>query len=196
MRLARQRRRALTAVALLAALAPLTPLASAEPPTPAAEPAPSEAPPPAEEARALEAARLRAEAERLDRLAAAPGRRAEDLDLGGSLVQMTLAMGAVALLAYLLLGKLLPRLMKVQTASEGGRLLSVVDRMPIDQRRSLMIVRMGERFLLLGVADQEIRLLTQLEPEEIDSALSAATNPEPLLSRWGRLFRPERQPDA
>lgn len=142
-----------------------------------------------------EQARLRAEAAELDRLAQTRAPR-EDLDLGASLVQMTLSMGAVALLAYLLLGKLLPRLMRVKPATEAGRLLTVVDRMPIDQRRSLMIVRMGERYLLLGVADQNIGLLSQLEPDEVQAALLNAPSPEAPWTRLGRLLRPEEGRDA
>src|SRR5688572_18469800 len=53
--------------------------------------------------------------------------------------KMVVTLGAVCLLAYLSLGKLLPKLLRVQAPIASRRILQVVDRLPIDQRRSIMI---------------------------------------------------------
>jgi flagellar protein FliO/FliZ len=98
---------------------------------------------------------------------------------------MMLTLGAVCLLAYLSLGKLLPRLMRVQQPIAGRNILQVVDRLPIDQRRSIMIIKTGEElYYLVGVTDHGINLLSRLDADDIDTALATAVTPEP--PRLGR----------
>lgn len=55
------------------------------------------------------------------------------------------------------------------TAGNSGRLsrgLSVVERLPLTQDKSLAVVRAGNRMLLLGLSAQRVELITELEPEE------------------------------
>ena len=99
--------------------------------------------------------------------------------------KMVLTLGAVCLLVYLSLGKLLPKLMRVQAPIASRRILQVVDRLPIDQRRSIMIIKSGEElYYLVGVSENGINLLSRIDSDEIDSALATATVPEP--PRLGR----------
>ncbi len=96
-------------------------------------------------------------------------------DLFGALIQMVLVLGVVCALAYLLLGKVLPKLMRVQTPTAPQRMLEVVDRLPLDQRRSIMVIKLGERFFLVGATENGINLLSRLEAEEVEEALATAT---------------------
>lgn len=47
-----------------------------------------------------------------------------------------------------------------------GRGLSVVERLPLTQDKSLAVVRAGSRLLLLGLSNQRVELITELEPED------------------------------
>lgn len=116
---------------------------------------------------------------------AAAGEKKEDLpSLGFAFFKMILVLGAVCLLAYLSLGKLLPRLMRVQQPIAGRRIMHVVDRLPIDQRRSIMIIKTGEElYFMVGVTEQGITLLSRLDADDVDNALETATVEPPKLGR-------------
>lgn len=117
-------------------------------------------------------------------------------DLFGALIQMVLVLGVVCALAYLLLGKVLPKLMRVQTPTAPHRMLEVVDRLPLDPRRSIMVIRLGERFFLVGATEQGINLLSRLETEEVEEALAtaAARRDATSLSRFaGNLLSRSRK---
>lgn len=122
-------------------------------------------------------------------------------DEGGSLaqsfVEMVLVLGFVSLLAYLLLGKLLPRVMQMPMASQRQRILTVIDRLPVDARASLMVVKMGEQHFLVGHSEKGLSLLTRLDASEVRDALTAAeaerleTSP---LSGMSQLFGRRKEP--
>ncbi|MEQ8273146.1 MAG: flagellar biosynthetic protein FliO [Deltaproteobacteria bacterium] len=99
---------------------------------------------------------------------------ADATEMFGALVQMVLVLAVVCALAYLLLGKVLPKLMRVQTPTAPHRMLEVVDRLPLDPRRSIMVIKLGERFFLVGATEQGINLLSRLETEEVEDALASA----------------------
>jgi flagellar biogenesis protein FliO len=105
--------------------------------------------------------------------------------LGFAFFKMVVTLGAVCLLAYLSLGKLLPKLLKVQAPIASRRILHVVDRLPIDHRRSIMIIKTGEElYYLVGVTEHGINLLSRIDSDDIDTALATAVSPEP--PRLGR----------
>lgn len=110
---------------------------------------------------------------------------AQDLpSLGFAFFKMLLVLGAVCLLAYLSLGKLLPRLMRIQQPIAGRRIMQVVDRLPIDQRRSIMIIKTGQDlYYMVGVTEQGITLLSRLDADDVDTALETATVEPPKLGR-------------
>jgi flagellar biosynthetic protein FliO len=57
-----------------------------------------------------------------------------------------------------------------------GRALRVLERVPLDARRSLYLVQVGQKRLLLGASEQSLSLLAELRPEDLASegAASAA----------------------
>lgn len=158
----------------------------------------------ADEARALAEAEAR-EAARLAQL------RAEYEALGpdanehgvpksyvGQLLQTVFMLVAVCALAYLVLGKLVPRLLGmtaagrralVATPSQG--VLHVVDRLPLDPRRSLMVVRVGDEHFLVGLAEQSMTMLARLDDTRFD--VTPPTPTPSVLGSFGRLL--ERRMD-
>lgn len=102
--------------------------------------------------------------------------------LVGALIQMVVALGAVAALAYLLVGKGLPRLLRIPQPTS-RRMLEIVDRLPLDQRRTVMVVKLGQEYFLLGATEQNITLLSRLDPEALNTALAAPVAPLPGLAQ-------------
>ncbi len=162
------------------------------------------------EARAREEAILAAEQRRLDALRqqyeeAGPDRGAAaeqgvPRSYVAQLLQTVLMLVAICALAYLLLGKLLPKFLgmtavgrRAMIAAPAQGLLHVVDRLPLDPRRMLMVVRVGEEHFLVGVADQSMTLLARLDDSSFAEALEAGDRGAKLLGPFARLL--ERRMD-
>lgn len=84
-------------------------------------------------------------------------------DLGGALLRMVLALLAVCALAWLLLRVGLPRLLKTLRlpAAEGGA-LRVVERQVLSVGKTLWLVEVGGRRLLIGGSEGGLRLLAEV----------------------------------
>ncbi len=54
-------------------------------------------------------------------------------------------------------------------AFQGGRRMEVLDRLPLGRDQSVILARVGERYLLLGTGTAGITLLAELTPEEAAS---------------------------
>lgn len=192
----KRRRHAWAALLLLlwAIGSPIWASAEADPKTKAeaAAKAPATASSQAQGLERTEAERLAAEAERLDEIAAGGQHPSEPVDLTASIVRMVLVFGFVALLAYLLLGKLLPRLLKIPAMRAPRGLGEVVDRMPIDAQRSLMVVKMTDRYFFLGMTEHSIQLLAELDPEALEAAFTEVPEAKPT-PRWLRFFFQDKQ---
>ena len=88
---------------------------------------------------------------------------------GGLLLRTLLALAIVIALVWILLRWGLRRL--TPGAAGGGRALRVVARQTLDGRRSVVLVEAAGRYLLLGVAEGSVRLITELERAQVDEAL-------------------------
>ncbi|MEM1415752.1 MAG: flagellar biosynthetic protein FliO [Myxococcota bacterium] len=91
---------------------------------------------------------------------------------GAALLQGLLSLGAVCLLAWVLL-----RWGARYRLGVGGRgrHLEVIERVPLDARRALVLVRVGESVLLLGVGEGAApRLIKELPPGELPADSVAA----------------------
>lgn len=102
---------------------------------------------------------------------------------GVAFLQMLLVLGGVVAMAYLLLAKFLPKLMRIEPPTAPRRLLTVVDRLPLDQRRSIMVLKMAGQYFLIGAGEGGIELLSRLDAAEVERALAQSeANPRaPLL---------------
>lgn len=111
--------------------------------------------------------------------------------LGAVLLDMVLILGGICLLAYLLLGKLLPKMLRITPLRANQRLFRVIDRMPIDTKRALLVVQVSDLYCVLGVTEHNITLLSRLEPEQIPEA--SETTPETSdASLFRRLLQQKR----
>ena len=94
--------------------------------------------------------------------------RESETDLGWSLVRTFVVLGLVIGLAWLTLNVGLRRLMGLGPAAGRRGIVTVVERVPLDQKRILYVVRAGEEVLLLGGSDLSVTFLTKLDAKVID----------------------------
>jgi flagellar protein FliO/FliZ len=91
-----------------------------------------------------------------------------------------------------------------------GSLVQVVQRQPLSRTSSVAVVTVGSRVLVLGTTEQQVQLLTELDPDELDVPALEAATPAPSSDRGNamahspsdeatavrRLGRPKRQPKS
>lgn len=82
-------------------------------------------------------------------------------------VQTILALGFVCLLAYVLLRVVLPRL---NLSTAGRSMVTVIDRTPLDQRRSLFVIEVTGRWLLISVSEGGVQLISELDADKAAQA--------------------------
>lgn len=101
----------------------------------------------------------------LERLEAAE----EPESLGWTLMRTLLLLGAVVASIYLTLNVGLRRLMGLQGTSLGRQpLVSVVERLTLDPKRSLFVVKAADEYLLVGGGEGGgLQLLSKLDPEAV-----------------------------
>ncbi|MFO0727433.1 MAG: flagellar biosynthetic protein FliO [Myxococcota bacterium] len=114
---------------------------------------------------------------------------------GSQLFQMVLMLGAVVAFAYLVLGKLLPRFFgmsdtgrRAMLAAPSRGVVEVVDRLPLDPRRSLIVVRVGGECFLVGLAGENMTMLSRLDDSEIELPGPATPASNKLANRFQRLL--------
>ncbi|MGZ4464411.1 MAG: flagellar biosynthetic protein FliO [Nocardioides sp.] len=74
---------------------------------------------------------------------------------------------AVVVGLLLLLAKFGSRRMRGQH----GALVRVLHRQPLTRTTSVSVVTVGSRVLVLGTTEQQVRVLAELDPEEVDAAV-------------------------
>jgi flagellar protein FliO/FliZ len=82
---------------------------------------------------------------------------------GWYLLQTLLALGAVCLLAWIVLRWGVKRL---YGASGSGR-IRVLERVPLDPRRSLYLVEVGGKVLLVGAGEGPMTTLAEIDPKAL-----------------------------
>ncbi len=83
---------------------------------------------------------------------------------GALLIKTVIALVVVVALAWAFLRWGLRRLLPGRPHSDE---MEVVDRLPLESRRSIVLVRVHGRYLLLGSAEGSVTLLAELEPEQV-----------------------------
>lgn len=76
------------------------------------------------------------------------------------IIQTFLALAFVCVLAYVIFRWLMPRLVAVRPA---GGMVRVVERAPLDARRSLYVVEVAGRWLLIGSSESGVQLVSELD---------------------------------
>lgn len=90
----------------------------------------------------------------------------QDLNFGLLALRMFFFLGIVLILIYFVLRKVVPFLMRAPVFR--NRTIRIVERVPVDQKRSLLVVEIQEKFYLLGSAEGQINVLMELDPEKMN----------------------------
>lgn len=91
----------------------------------------------------------------------------EEINFGMLIVKMIFFLGVVVALIYLVLKKLLPLL--IHGAAFQARSIRILERMPVDQRRSLLVVEVQDKIYLMGSAEGQINILMELDREKLNA---------------------------
>jgi len=106
-----------------------------------------------------------------------------DESTGWVVLSWLLALGIVVLSIYLSLHFGLRKLMGLKGFSGGrGRLLSVVEKLPLDPRKSLYVVKAANDYWVVGVADESMSHIGSLPRDEVDALRKQAESQEVVLS--------------
>jgi flagellar biogenesis protein FliO len=92
----------------------------------------------------------------------------EELSLGWVLLRTMVVLGIVVALAYLTLNVGMRKLLGIRTTGGARGLVEVLERIPLDQKRVLFVIRAGEELLLVGGSDVSLNLITKLDSASVD----------------------------
>ena len=82
-------------------------------------------------------------------------------------IKMLLVLGIVSVLAVLILKYAVPHIGMIKRFQR-GKYFSVLGRYVLEPRRSLYLIEVGGRYLVIGVADHGINLITEISQEEAE----------------------------
>jgi flagellar protein FliO/FliZ len=88
---------------------------------------------------------------------------------------------------------LLARLAAKRNHGRHGDLVRVLHRQPLTRGTSVSVVAVGSRVLVLGTSEQQVRVLTELDPEEVALPVTA---PEPVARPVGQPVAGAHRADA
>jgi flagellar biosynthetic protein FliO len=89
------------------------------------------------------------------------------LDFTWLFIRMISALVVVCILAVIILKYAVPRIGFFKKYS-GGKYIDVVARQNLDQRKHLYIIKVGERYALVGSSDHGVNLVMELKKEDIE----------------------------
>lgn len=102
----------------------------------------------------------------------------EPESLGWTLVRTLLLLGAVLASIYLTLNVGLRKLMGLQGIPAGRpSVVSVLERVPLDQRRTLFVLKAADEYLLVGGGEGGLQLLSKLDAQAVERI--RAESPQP-----------------
>ncbi len=85
----------------------------------------------------------------------------------------TILFAIIALVGVLVLAYLTTRWLSSSSLGRRGKgIIEILDRQPAAQDKSLLVVRVGKKILLVGVSSQNITKLTELDEDDISAASS------------------------
>jgi len=99
----------------------------------------------------------------------------EELNLGWTLFRTMLVLAMVVGLAWLTLNVGLRKLLGIRPVV-GTSMVTVLERVPLDQKRSLFVVEAAGEVLLVGGGDGSLSLISKLDRAEVDKLRAAAAS--------------------
>ncbi len=122
----------------------------------------------------------------------------DDMSVGWTLLRTMSVLGIVIALAWLTLNVGLRKLMGIKPVI-GTPVVSVLERVPLDQKRALFVVEAAGEVLLIGGGEGSLSLITKLERSEIDKLRKAQNAPvqlSPFLQKLLGRKEPVSAPDG
>jgi flagellar protein FliO/FliZ len=96
---------------------------------------------------------------------AVPETPSEEINFGMLILKMIFFLGVVVALIYIILQRVLPLL--IHGASFRARSIRILERVPVDQKRSLLVVEIQDKVYLMGSAEGQINILMELDREKL-----------------------------
>src|SRR6185503_2777120 len=114
-----------------------------------------------------------------------PGNGAAGASYGDLLVTSLLVLGAVCVAAFVAV-RLFGRLLSTGRA-RGAHLMNVVSRVPLEPRRSLYVVEVAGKTLLVGTSEMGLSVLSELDGGEVRArAVERPSFGELVRAAWSR----------
>jgi flagellar protein FliO/FliZ len=101
---------------------------------------------------------------------------------GANIIRMLAALGVVLALIYIVLNFGLRRLMGARALPIGGAVVSVVQRLPVDAKHSLLVVKAAGEYVLVGSGDAGMSLISKLDGETVDRLQRERAQATPVMS--------------
>jgi flagellar protein FliO/FliZ len=110
--------------------------------------------------------------------------------LGWTALRLMLALGIVIASIYITLNYGLRRLMNQRGISGGRSMITILERVHLEPKKTLFVIQAGSEYLLLGGGEGSLTLLAKLDPEEVQRLQKEAPPDQTpflqkLLSRRG-----------
>jgi flagellar protein FliO/FliZ len=118
-----------------------------------------------------------------------------EMNLGWTLLRTLLVLGIVVGLAWLTLNVGLRKLLGIRPVV-GTRLVTVLDRVALDQKRSLFVVQVADEYLLLGGSDQSLALISKLDSKAVAPLKASAPAPVQLSPLLKKLLAKKELPSS
>lgn len=93
---------------------------------------------------------------------------ASAVDFTWLFVKMLLVLAIVSIFAVLLLKYAVPRFGFFKPFHQKGRYFTVLGRYALEPKKSLYLVNIGKRYLVIGTADHGISLITEVTREDAE----------------------------
>jgi flagellar biosynthetic protein FliO len=97
-----------------------------------------------------------------------PATASSAVDFTWLFVKMLMVLVIVSILAVLLLKYAVPRFGFFKPFHQKGRYFTVLGRYALEPKKSLYLVNIGKRYLVIGAADHGINLVTEITKEEAE----------------------------
>lgn len=89
------------------------------------------------------------------------------IDFTWLFVKMIIALVAVCLFAVLVLRYLVPKIGLFKRYS-ANRYVEIIARQPLDHRKNLYIIKVGQKYALVGASDQSVNMIMELKKEDVE----------------------------
>ncbi|MBS2032221.1 MAG: flagellar biosynthetic protein FliO [Deltaproteobacteria bacterium] len=110
---------------------------------------------------------------------------------GYLLFKTLVVLGVVVSVIYLTLNVGARKLLKL--GPQANALVKVIDRVPLDPKKSLYVLQVGGEFLLVGASEQGLNLISKLDGESVQKLLAERLAAQPssnFLERLNALAKP------